>query len=291
MQGWISLHRKVFESELWNDVTTFRLFVYLLIHASHQDGIKIGGIELKRGQWIRSTRKLAEDLSYKEGRGLKKYSTKTINKCIHKLVNAERVSIQETEVGTLFTITNYALYQDVSTQKEETGNGTGNEGETKGKRTGNNNNNANNANNANKDKKTSSRKRVYDKESVEYQLALRLFKRIKENDPNHKQPNLQHWANDVRLMIERDNREAKQISYLIDWTQQDSFWKSNILSISKLRKQFDQLKLKAIAEHQNKKDITKQKKLISIEKPEHVEDPILPDDVDEQIEKMLETLS
>src|SRR5699024_2196554 len=113
--------------------------------------------------------------------------TKTINKCIHKLVNSERVSIEETELGTLFTITNYALYQDSIDVENGTVNGSGNEWETNGKRRGNNNNNANNANNANKNK-SSRRKRVYDKESIEFQLANRLFERIKENNPNHKEP-------------------------------------------------------------------------------------------------------
>lgn len=83
--------------------------------------------------------------------------------------------------------------------------------------------------------------RFYDEESVHYQLALRLYKNILENNPEHKKPDLQKWADDVRLMMERDKRTKEQIEYLIDWVQKDSFWKSNILSISKLREKFDQL--------------------------------------------------
>lgn len=81
-------------------------------------------------------------------KGLKEYSLKTISKCVNKLVKADRVTIQETEQGTLFTIVNYAKYQDEIEGILETGNAIGKEPETKGKRTVNKNKNANNAKNA-----------------------------------------------------------------------------------------------------------------------------------------------
>ncbi|MGM0903092.1 MAG: DnaD domain-containing protein [Bacillota bacterium] len=122
MSGWIKLHREIFDSDIWHDVTTFRLFLYLLGQASHQDGVKVKGLEVNRGQFVRSYRKLADDLSYKEGRGLKKYSLSTIKKCINKLIESERVNVQETEVGTLFTIVNYARYQDSDGEEEKSAN-------------------------------------------------------------------------------------------------------------------------------------------------------------------------
>lgn len=84
-------------------------------------------------------------------------------------------------------------------------------------------------------KKNTSRKRVYDESSVEYQLANRLYERILANDANFKKPNLNSWADHIRLMMERDQRTAQQIEYLIDWSQNNSFWQSNILSTKKLR--------------------------------------------------------
>jgi hypothetical protein len=90
----------------------------------------------------------------------------------------------------------------------------------------------------------SSHKKIYDEQSDHYQLALKLYQNILENNPTHKKPNLQKWANDVRLMIERDGRTIEQIAYLMDWVQHDSFWKTNILSPSKLREKFDQLTIR-----------------------------------------------
>ena len=97
--------------------------------------------------------------------------------------------------------------------------------------------------NKNKNKKYSRKPKVYDEDSVYFQLAKLLFDKILENNPDHKRPNLQKWADDVRLMMERDNRTEEQIRYLIEWAQNDSFWKRNILSIAKLREKFDQLTL------------------------------------------------
>ena len=145
MHGWVKIHRDIFDSDLWHDVTTFRLFLWLIGKAAHRDGVVVSGIELKRGQYLRSYRKLAEDLAYKEGRGTKTYSLKTIKKCVDKLIRDGRVNVQETEQGTLFTIVDYAKYQGFSDNENETVNTINSEVETNGKRTGNNNKNANNA--------------------------------------------------------------------------------------------------------------------------------------------------
>lgn len=87
----------------------------------------------------------------------------------------------------------------------------------------------------NTQKKNNSRKRVYDESSVHYQLAYRLYQKILVDDPSFKQPNMNTWADSIRLMMEQDERTVEQIEYLIDWSQANSFWKSNILSTKKLR--------------------------------------------------------
>lgn len=74
------------------------------------------------------------------------------------------------------------------------------------------------------------------------ELAELLLSLIKQNNPNYRMVGpIEKWANEVRLMVERDKRTLEQIRQIIEWSQQDSFWKTNILSMSKLRKQFDQL--------------------------------------------------
>jgi hypothetical protein len=244
VETWFKVYRKLFESDLWHDVSTFRLFLFLVGQASHKDGIKVAGLELSKGQYLRSYRKLAQDLSYKEGRGTKQYSTKTIKKSIYKLVNDGMVSIVETKQGTIFTVNNYAKYQDLQDIEIETVNGSVNEGETNGKRRGNNNKNYRTKELKKKDIKNTSRKQVYDTDSNYYQLAIFFFEQIKNNNPNHKEPNYQTWADDIRKMIELDNRTEEQVKYLMNWVQQDDFEMANVLSPAKLRKRFDSLIIK-----------------------------------------------
>ncbi|WP_405103123.1 DUF4373 domain-containing protein [Oceanobacillus sp. FSL H7-0719] len=82
-------------------------------------------------------------------------------------------------------------------------------------------------------------------ETHHMKLAELLFKNIKENNPNAKEPNLESWANTFRLMMEspKEKRLGKEIQDLILWSQQHHFWYKNILSADKLRKQFDRLLL------------------------------------------------
>ncbi|MDQ0158838.1 hypothetical protein [Alkalibacillus salilacus] len=114
MNGWIKLHRRILEHDIWNDPTTFRLFTLLILNAAHKDGFKVKHIELKRGQYLRSYSKLQEDLEYKEGRGYKKVAKSTIKRSVRKLFDLGILDFHETELGTLFTILNYEKYQGFS---------------------------------------------------------------------------------------------------------------------------------------------------------------------------------
>lgn len=98
-------------------------------------------------------------------------------------------------------------------------------------------------------------------DSVEMQLAMHLFAKIKENNPDHKEltdSQKQKWADSIRLMIERDNRSPKQIKNMVDWCQADSFWKTNILSTAKLRKQYDAMKVKANSNYRKRGTIRRE---------------------------------
>lgn len=49
----------------------------------------------------------------------------------------------------------------------------------------------------------------------------------------------------ARLLLDRDGYDVKQVAWMIQWATSDEFWRANILSMSKLREKFDQLKAKA----------------------------------------------
>ncbi|MGR3218601.1 MAG: Lin1244/Lin1753 domain-containing protein, partial [Candidatus Anammoxibacter sp.] len=86
-------------------------------------------------------------------------------------------------------------------------------------------------------------KEKYLESSTEYRLANLLLTLILKNNPNFKKPNFQDWCAGIRLMLATDNRESSTVEAVISWCQSDSFWLGNILSVNKLRKQFDKLNI------------------------------------------------
>ena len=70
-----------------------------------------------------------------------------------------------------------------------------------------------------------------------------------------KQPNItKSWIQEMNRIIMIDERSPREIKYLIEWSQRDPFWCSNILSPKSLRAKFDQLRLKSpLSGHPNPK--------------------------------------
>lgn len=69
-----------------------------------------------------------------------------------------------------------------------------------------------------------------------------IFSRVQVITPTAQQPNWPAWANDIRLM--RDSLKAghREICEVFTWANGNQFWQTNILSPSKLRKQWATLK-------------------------------------------------
>ena len=90
------------------------------------------------------------------------------------------------------------------------------------------------------------KKKVFEADSDPYLLAKFMEKCITENNPKFPQneSQRQRWAKDFDLMIRRDKIDADDIAEIIDWCQNDSFWRSNILSGKKLREKYQQLAMK-----------------------------------------------
>ena len=94
--------------------------------------------------------------------------------------------------------------------------------------------------------KTCEEKKIFEPDSDPYLLARFLEKCIAENNPKFPQneSQRQRWAKDFDLMIRRDKIDADDIAEVIDWCQNDSFWRSNILSGKKVREKYQQLRMR-----------------------------------------------
>ena len=94
--------------------------------------------------------------------------------------------------------------------------------------------------------KASEKRKIFEANSDPYLLAKFLEKCIAKNSPKFPQnePQLQRWAKDFDLMIRRDKIDADDIAKVIDWCQNDNFWRSNILSGKKVREKYQQLRMR-----------------------------------------------
>jgi hypothetical protein len=81
------------------------------------------------------------------------------------------------------------------------------------------------------------------REDVE-RLCKHLADRIEGN--GSKRPTIgKKWRDAARLLMDKDGRTEAQVRAAIDWCQNDEFWKSNVMSMSTLREQYDRLRLQA----------------------------------------------
>lgn len=246
--GWISLHRKIKDSVVYSDAELLKLWIHCLLKATHAEYQQLVGnkaIILNPGEFITGRDALATE--YNEGAKPKNVVTsRTVWRWMKLLEELQMLSIKSESKYSVISIVNWNDYQQNVQQKSSKSPTDVQQMST--------NNNINNINNINK-----SRKQVYDEHSIPYRLSNYLFKKILENNPNHRAPNLQTWSDDFRKLVEIDKRDPKEIGEVIEFAQTDDFWKVNILSASKLRKQYDALNIKRLA--------------ITNEKPRHPEPP------------------
>ncbi len=147
-KGAFQTSRNIFENPIWSDIPKFRIFFYIYGNAVFsKEGTVTAGMKLKRGQFLRSYRNLQEDLEYVENRSIKKYSLSVIKRKVDSLVEENRLKIEDTELGTLFTVVNYESYQGLDNYKSDNLERRKNADGTESERSENNNKNVKNVNN------------------------------------------------------------------------------------------------------------------------------------------------
>lgn len=78
------------------------------------------------------------------------------------------------------------------------------------------------------------------------QMCKYLFEKIKRLFPKTKNPDFKIWEREMRLLHERDKRPWEEIQSTIDWIFESDFWCRNILSVAKLRKQYDTIQAQIV---------------------------------------------
>lgn len=75
------------------------------------------------------------------------------------------------------------------------------------------------------------------------EISKLMHEKVLEILPSFKAPNHNAWAREFDLMIRIDGRAPEDIRFMVQAVSKHPFWCKNILSPSKLRKQYDRLTL------------------------------------------------
>ncbi len=119
VEGWISLYRKIQEHWLWTKrrkFSQFEAWISLLFKANFKDTkIMIGDnlVEVKRGSFITSEVKLAEEW---------KWDRSTVRKFLKTLEEQKMIQKNSTTRYTSISIENWELYQDTQQQNRQQNN-------------------------------------------------------------------------------------------------------------------------------------------------------------------------
>lgn len=258
--GWLKLHRKLQDSDIFNDPDLLRLWLLCLMKASHSSReVMVQGekVELEPGQFLTGRSALYDDYN-KDLPNKHVVKDTTLWNRLKKLESMGSLTIESlpTRKASVITLNNWEEHQTEETKKTPKRTKKEEDPEIMSEflKTGEESKDLDLL--PEKDEKKKG-KRIYTKEDIEYNLSARLFYWILQNNPKAKKPNPQKWADVIRLMIERDNREPEDIKAVIDWSQNDDFWMSNILSTDKLRKQFDTLYMQMERDRKKKEQARK----------------------------------
>ncbi|UWG96813.1 hypothetical protein LPY66_18340 [Dehalobacter sp. DCM] len=250
-EGVFQTDRLIFHNQIWKHPAKFRLFFYIYGNAVFaKDGIDIEEIHVGRGQFLRSYRNLIDDLEYLKNRSVKRYSISYVKKLIDELTKEKRIEIESTRLGTLFTVLNYEEYQGFERFEKDNQERHKNRVRTEREQSENNNKNVKNVKKEKNVINTSSK--IFADDSLEINLTNQLIFLITANNPNFKKPNVQKWASDFDKIIRIDKRDPDEVIGVMTWAKQDNFWKSNILSPSKLREKYDTLFMQMNSRSQTK---------------------------------------
>lgn len=88
----------------------------------------------------------------------------------------------------------------------------------------------------------------YEEDGIEIQLSRFMIDEMLRIKPDSKVPDkdvkkLQGWAEQIDYMLRIDKRNPRDIAELFRWSQEHSFWCSNIRSPRKLREKWDTLEM------------------------------------------------
>lgn len=224
MEGWIKIHRRITEWEWYNDLHTRSLFIHLILTCNFKP-TQWRGIQVEAGETLQSLTTLAE------GAGM---SLQNVRTALRNLQSTGELTERQHGKHRILKLKNYTTYQvaNTETNTETTRNQHGsNTVPTRDKET----------QEVKKEKKETKPKPLPTAEAM--RLAQLLLDCILHNNDQyrHTKQTTTTWAYDIEKLMRIDKFTYEQVEAIIKFAQSHDFWHKNILSGSKLRKQFNRL--------------------------------------------------
>jgi hypothetical protein len=231
--GFIKLHRKLLSSPTFDNPNLLKVFIYCLLKASHCKHIQIVGLQnipLLPGQFIYGRDKAGRELRMKPS---------TAHRYMLCLKSCGNVDIKANNKFSVVTVANWEVYQSVF---ENVDSNPDNKWTTNGQQMDTNNNvNNDNKNNTTRRKAPSV---TFELTSKPYQCAKYLDDRICERLPEHQpvtEKQLQSWSAEFDKVNRLDKKSWRLIGETLEFSQEDDFWKKQILSAGNFRKHFEKM--------------------------------------------------
>ncbi|MBX9040605.1 MULTISPECIES: hypothetical protein [Enterococcus] len=257
--GYIKLYRKVTSSFVWTNPSMLKLWLLCLMKASHEGRRFLfngNEVSLSSGQFVTGRDALAKE--YNQGASSDQVIvSRTLWRWIKKFEKEGMLSISSTPKYSVISINKWEDYQSSDQHLSS-------DRPAPVQRLSTNKNDKNDKNDKNNNNPRNSRKtREYADDDPNKKLAILLLKLIRKNQ-NIKEPDLNKWANTIRLTIESDKRTGREVQDMIVWATSNDFWSGVILSPTSLRKHFDKMAIQ--------KNKRKQQNISNDELPETGED-------------------
>lgn len=230
MQGWIKIHRKIGDNQIFKDPFFLKLWMMCLLKAAHKPYRQLVGrqmVPVGVGQFITGSKSIADEFNI----GIeKKYqkSKSTVGRMLQVLVEEQMIEIESYTRFSIVTVVNWSEYQ---TEEAE--------------------NRPPQAAPPPPDPDQPKKKpEKFAEDSTYYKMAVYFRSKVDamaaENGLQHltKRANMQSWSKDFQLLVERDGQKDKHlILAVMDWVVQDDFWYRNVMSAKSFRNQFPKLVL------------------------------------------------
>lgn len=226
--GWIKLHRRIVNWEWYKEPNTLALFLHLLIKANHKDG-SWKGMDIKRGQLVTGRKVLSSET------GLSEQQVRT---SLKHLNSTQEIVLQPTNKNTLITLVNYNSYQEKE-QSQPADPQPDNQQSTSNQPA------------TNHKQELKNLKKVIKPPSVRFtpdhmKFAEGMYLSILKVAPRTPKPDFNKWADDIRILNESRKIDIHEMADVFRWANQDHFWKTNIKSAGKFKKQYAELHSKML---------------------------------------------